>query len=254
MLLAPMIVGLAVGRPPVVPSLLLAAAAISLFLAREPASLLFKVHARKGQAGWLAAYLTIFVVSSATLLIQYNALRLALFGLTAALLFLTALALRAAPSRKRLDRTVAGELLSAAALALTAPSAAALGGANAVAQAAVWLVCAAYYSGGILFVKMLLAALKHKGPKTRRTRLHIGASSLTYHAAMLLGAGIAALGLGGWQATLLVAAFLPAIIRAVWGWRFWLDQPPPFKRVGILEAIYSVWFTVAVSLALSRLA
>ena len=104
-----------------------------------------------------------------------------------------------------------------------------------------------------LFVKMLLAALKHKGRKQLEMRLQIGVVALTYHAALSVSAVGAAWWIGGLKGALLGAAFLPVVVRAVYGWLAWLDQPPPFKRVGMMEAVYAVWFTIAASIALSQL-
>ncbi|MDW8343852.1 MAG: YwiC-like family protein [Verrucomicrobiae bacterium] len=95
-----------------------------------------------------------------------------------------------------------------------------------------WVLNAGYFIGGVLHVRMHVAAAVAR----RVNRREQATANLVYHG--LLAAGAAAT----WPAG---AAWLPAVMRAVWGaWR--LQPQLAIRRLGWTEVAYSLGFGVLV--------
>lgn len=235
------------------PALLLIAAVTGVFLSRHVVGLLLRgrgdVHTRL----WLAVYAVIAVGGAVPLFLIYRRWGLLYIGGIAAVLFATHAVLSAIPSRKRLDRSQWGELLAVGALTLTGPAAyIAVNGRFDSVAAAIWAACTLYFASGVFFVKMLLGAVKFKASFTNRERWTAGRDHLIYHS-VLLAIGIASASAIGRQAplstTLLIVAYVPALLRAVQGWLKLSNKPPPLRKVGIAELGYAVWFSILAGLA-----
>jgi hypothetical protein len=139
---------------------------------------------------------------------------------------------------RKTERSVAMQLLAVAGLTLTAPAAwyTATGELGWPAWR-LWLLNVLYFAGGVLYVKMHIAAASAR----RADKLRQGAATMIYHGALT---GIAAL---GWPAGL---AYLPAIVRAFAGVAR-LSPVLGIKRLGWTEVAYSIVFAVSL-VALAR--
>lgn len=244
MLFVPLVIALGIADSfAAIPSLLLVVAVTGAFLAREAASLLIRRRGPEGTAFWLAVYLVVFLIGALPLLVHYRRMALAQVGAAAVGLFLLHSLLLVWPSRRRLDRSQWGEILAVGALALTAPAAwvVAFGALDSRAWW-VWAACTLFFSSGVFFVKMLLAAARMRGEFRAPERWRAGRDNLVYHA-LLLALVVGALWIpGGGAGILLALAYLPAILRAFRGWLRLSNVLPPLKRVGVLEVLYSLWF------------
>jgi len=204
----PLVSGLALGRPGL-PALLLAAAIVLAFLAHEPLLVVLGQRGRRVEAGLgrrarralAAALLAALAAGAAGLALAGPPARLAV--LPAATLGAAAVALAAA----RLERTLPGELLVAAALATCAAPVALAAGAPpqwAWSAAATWL---AAFASATLPVRAILLRARTKGEVDRRP---LAAMAV----AVIAGAALAAASHGwlAWQASL---ALLPVALTAL---------------------------------------
>jgi hypothetical protein len=82
------------------------------------------------------------------------------------------------------------------------------------------------------------------------SRWRVGRQVLLYHA--VLGLLLLALPsvIAPRAALLVIAAFAPALVRAVYGVARLSGAVPSFRRVGLLESAYAAWFAVLMSMAL----
>lgn len=245
MLYVPMAVAFAVAHfiAPV-PAFLLFLALTGAFLARHPADLLLRGRAQPGALLWTGVYLAVAALGGLPLLLVYQRGALLVVLCIAGALFGAHVALLTWPSRKRLDRSVAGEVLAVAGLTLSAPAAyvVATGQLDGMAWC-LWAACALFFGGGVFHVKMLLGAAKHRGAMDLGARLSLGRFNLAYHAAMA-GVAVALSGRAGAGAAMVCLAYAPAVARAVWGTLRLSRRLPPLKRVGVLETLYALWFAV----------
>jgi hypothetical protein len=241
------------GEAAPIPSLLLLLAVTSVFLAREPATLLLRRRRAEGAAAWLATYGLIAAACGAALILYYGRTALLQIGAAAGLAFGLHAALQAWPARKRLDRSLWGEMMSVAALTLTAPAAYAVVRGDLDGMAAfVWAECLVFFWSGILHVKMLLAAVRIKGAFTTDDRRQVAGASAAYHAAAALLVAWAASSVGGIAGALVLVAYLPVLVRAFYGCAIVTNALPSLKRMGMMELAYSVWFTLFLTVALHR--
>jgi hypothetical protein len=192
---------------------------------------------------WLGAYVAILLCGALPLLLVWHRWELLTVGGLAALVFGAHALLQLIPARKRLDRSQPGEVVSVFGLTLTAPAAfvVANGAFDGFAVCA-WVICALYYAGGILNVKMNLTAVRLKRPLTSSDRFRIGGVNLLFH----FGLAVMAI----WflmmdrtpEALLLLLAYAPAVARSVWDTAHLSHRLPPMKKLGWREAAMSVWF------------
>ncbi|MCC6729700.1 MAG: YwiC-like family protein [Chthonomonadales bacterium] len=243
-LAVPAVLGLA--SAPVSPdpwlTLLLAAATVLAFLGREAVGRIIRRRSSASDRRWAAACAAGCAAAALPLLAARPAL--AWVALAVTLLFAGHSLLVAIPARKRLDRSVPGELLGAAALSLGAVAGRVVaGGAWDGAAWVLWLACTLYFAGGVFFVKMLLAGVKLREPVTLADRLRVGRRCLVYHAFLVCAAVALAAIMGSWPAWgLIIAAFAPAIVRAARGVARLSPRLPRLVRVGIGEMLYTFWF------------
>jgi len=249
MLLAPWAIGCGVARRLGGPELLLLAALVLLFLAH--AQLLGGLRLRFAAAPDRAAAArgrrrVLALAAAAAVALAPLLLVWRLWGLLA----LGAVALGPAAAsvalvRARLDRGVAGQVLAAAALSLSAPAA------HYVAQcawtrvaAALWAVSFLFFLGAVSYVQLKIDALRRRAPlPTLAARAAFAARPLALDAAAL-GAAWAALALGGLESRAL-AAFAPVAVQTLVGVAR-LDHPVRLKRLGILAVGHALAFTLLV--------
>jgi hypothetical protein len=253
MLYVPLIVGFAAGGGAENSKWVgLVAAVTGLFLSKEAAGLLIRRKAKAGPAFWLGVYLMLTAFCLAPLLSIVAAGPLLQVGLAGAVVFALHTALVLVPARKRLDRSVWGEMLGAAGLSLTAPAAYALSRGSIVYIGwFTWLACAAYFSAAVVYVKMWLEAAKLKKSWSRGLSAHVSRPTLLTHVALAVSLLLAAV-LTGSVATLLLVAFAPALVRALVGCSMLTPQLPNLKLVGLSESVLALWFCLFASLALSN--
>lgn len=244
-LYAPLVIGIALARPfAPLAQLCLILAVTGAFLIREPAVQLLKGRQPRRYAYWLGVYGAVLAAGGLPLLFVWRRWdMLTIGGLAAMFLGIHAL-LQMLPARKRLDRSQWGEIISVLGLTITAPAAfVAAGGALDGYAVCVWVICALYFAGGILNVKMNLTAVRLKRPLTNADRARVGAPNLLYHAALFA--------LTVWWyvsvshtvgALLLLLAYLPAVARSVYDTAKVSHRLPPMKKLGWREAAISVWF------------
>jgi hypothetical protein len=181
----------------------------------------------KKQFRWMIILLAGSVAGAAPLLLHWKLWWLVGFG-----------AVAAAPALRPTARSTAGQLAAMFGLTLTAPAAwyVATGRLDWPAGR-LWLLNTLYFAGGMLYVKMHMAAAIRRRPfASLSERMHFGSGVLTYHG-FLIVAGIVA-----WPALL---AFAPAVIRAAAGvWR--LSPALRIKRLGWTEVAYSIGFAVVI--------
>lgn len=234
------------------PSLLLLLAVSAAFLARHELGLVARGRLPAEHQRWLALYLLLFTASALALLLVYRPSALLIIGVLAGALMMVHTLLLVAPGKRRLDRSVWGELLATAALCLSAPALFAASTGRIPARAwLLWAACALFFSSGIFNVKMLLASVKTRNDPERRWSA--GRDSLVYHLALVVLVSAAAAWLPAREGALIALAYAPAVIRAAYWWARMPDKLPRLKRVGLLETGYSIWFAGMLILALKPL-
>ena len=129
---------------------------------------------------------------------------------------------------RKTERSVVMQLLAVAGLTLTAPAAWYV--ATGQLDARLWLLNVLYFAGGVLYVKMHVAAAIQRGG----SKLRLGAATMIYYGAL---AAVAAM---WWPVGV---AFVPAIVRAVVGVAR-LSPVLRIKRLGWTEVGYSIGFAI----------
>lgn len=250
-LYAPLLVGFAFApRLSPLPFLLLLLTVTGLFLSRPLVGVLLRRRGGPQSPFWLGVYLLVSAIGAILLLFVCRLPALIWLGLPMGLLFLIHAGLQMMPSRRRLDRSLGGEILAVGALTLTAPAGVVAGGGALDADAwRLWALCALYFSSGIFYVKMLLAALAVKGTIERQERRRIGRKQRIYHALLPALVGGLCIGSPVWRLVLIELAIVPVMVRAYIGEARLTNRTPSFKRVGMLESLYALWFIVCVLLA-----
>jgi hypothetical protein len=243
-LYAPLLIGIALARPwrPAA-QICLFLAVTGAFLARGPSVQLLKRRDTARSTFWLGVYGAMLLAGALPLLLVWRRWELLTIGGLAAIVFGAHALLQVLPARRRLDRSQPGEILSVLGLTLTAPAAfVAANGTLDGYGVCLWIICALYYAGGILNVKMNLTAVRLKRPLTAADRLRVGAPNLVYHA--LLGVmTLAFLFMDPARGSIfLVLAYAPAIARATVDTLRVSHRLPAMKKLGWREAILSVWF------------
>jgi hypothetical protein len=247
-LYAPFLIGLTVlWPPPALPMALLFIAATGAYLARHAASLLMRKSARRDNslALWLGIYIALCVAGVLPLLIFYS--RFALLPLAGVAVFvfvLHALVLKL-PMRNKLARAQWSELIGMTALTLTAPGAyIAAGGALDSMALCLWATCSLFFGSGVLHVRMQLFAAKEKAELTAADRWRLGRANLIYHALLIVTVFSSVSHLSTRPALLVWLGFLPVLMRAVEGTISLSHIAPSFKKCGLIETGYALWFTL----------
>lgn len=185
---------------------------------------------------WFVAYAVGALGCAAPLLAVYRMTFLVPFAMAAACFLL----LRAFLVREGEDRSLSGELVGTAGLALVAPTAHAVAanGAQPVG-ALLWLLLSLYFAGGVFYVRMRIRLMvaQRKGVTTVSSRARW--SCLAYHALLLvLIPSLAAADVVPWAVLL---AFAPALWRAAAGVRR-QDTMLNVRRLGWSEVGLTVAF------------
>jgi hypothetical protein len=247
-LYAPFLIGLAAAwPPPALPAALLFLAATGAYLARHAAGLLMRKNARRDNSLvlWLGIYSSLTAVGVLPLLFFYD--RLALLPLAGVAVFvfgLHALILKL-PMRNKLARAQWSEMVGMTALTLTAPGAyIAAGGALDGMAVCLWVACAMFFGSGVLHVRMLLFAAKEKAELTNADRWRLGRANLIYHALLIVAVFFSVSHLSFRPAMLVWLGFLPVLVRAVDGTISLSHETPSFKKCGLVETGYALWFTL----------
>ena len=252
MLLVPWAVGWGVGGPATPRQILLLVAAVSLFLAHAQLLAWYRLRAAARPDLWAAAaarrlllILTALGLAAAVpLMVAMPLARLMpLVGIGALAAALTGASLGLVT--RRLDHALAGQMLAAAGLPLSAPAAYYVaGGTRERVAAALWLLCGAFFLWAVFYVRLKIEARARRAPRgTVRARLSFAGGMLVIDAAILLAA-LAAVRLGPFS-PLALAAFIPAALQTTAGIAR-LDRPASLKRVGILLTAHSIVFGLAV--------
>ena len=193
---------------------------------------------------WLVAYATGAVMCLAPLLALYHMTFLFPFAMTAACFLI----LRAFFVWQGDDRSLPGELIGTAGLALVGPTAhaVAVNGAQPIG-ALLWLLLTLYFAGGVFYVRMRirLMSARRKGAPTvsNRARWSCG----VYHVFLLvLIPALAAVNVVPWAVLL---AFAPALWRAAVGLRR-QDAALNVRRLGWSEVGLTVAFVLILVVSL----
>ncbi len=244
MLYGPLLLGLATAPDPrFASSALLTLGVTGVYLARNAIGLLLRRRRNEGLTAWTALFT--LLAAAGLLPLLGSPARDALLDLAGWAIGFTLAhtALLTVRGRKRLDRTLWGEALGVAALALVAPAGRAVGGAPLDRVAfLLWILCALFFSSSLCYVKMRLAALKFRRDLTLRERLSLGQYQLAYHAALIfLAPGLVAWLSAGNPWTVAVAC-LPVVVRSVSDTLRLTSRVPSFQRLGAAEGVYALWF------------
>jgi hypothetical protein len=235
---------------PLIPLLLIFAMITAAFIGRHTAELILRNRGSSTGLLWTVIFGGITLGTFLTLTFGYH--RYALFEVTAAVicLFILHSLLSTFSPRKRYDRTVWGEWMGSAALALTAPAVQVSLTGTLNAQS--WLIalyCWLFFGSGIFHVKMYLQAIRMKGEFQWRQRWIAARSNAIYHIFMI--ACIILLIIISTKKTEmpLFLAFAPVVLRAIYGIGTLTNNVPQFKRLGMVETIFAFWFICFLSIA-----
>lgn len=243
MLLIPLVVALAAAGRWGLEGPLFLGTCLALYVARQPITLLSKSLRDPGAgpkgrpALWLAAYLLLAVAFGAPLLYPYGKWLL----LPWAAVFLTFTALHFFLRRQRLDRTPAGELITIAGLALTAPGAYYVARGLEPAAVYLWVLTTLYSGASVFYVRM---KMRHRA--LRRTaagateRMALGRSNLVYQGILVVT--VVFLAYTGRVPPLVPVAFVPLLAKVFVG----VARGGPLvniKGIGWTEVVHSVAFT-----------
>lgn len=219
-------------------------AVLLVFLARLPAEVLLLPGSERRlpqlsperARRWAWLYGTAALLAGAPLVVVWH--REQLLALAAVALTLFALHVREA--RRGALRGWAAELLGTAALTLSAPVAwvAATGG-LAATGVVVWVLNAAFFSAGLVYVKQRIRAVAAaRQPTLTPNPAHLVGG---FHLALLLF--VTALVLLRWASPLVILPFVLATARAGWGARQF-GQRFAVRRLGWSEVAHSLLFAV----------
>lgn len=225
---------------------LLLLAFTGLFLAHEPLVKLIRTRGAGVQEAkrslwkrWLVVYLLVGTVPGLLLVGAYRLWFLAPFGAAAAIVF----GIHLTWSVQRRDRTLAGELLGAAALTLTAPAALyALTGSLDGRVLQIWGVNLLFFCSGIFYVRMKVSEFVRTESRTSRV-----IQSVLYH--LILAAALILLVARDALPAPATIAFAPILFRGFWGAAF-REAKLNLKRLGYTEVAYTVFYVVAAGWAL----
>lgn len=228
---------------------LLVLAVVSAFCGQYLAGLVLRGRGVAHAKVWLGIYVGILSASSGLLMGVYGVTDLMWLGTFAGAIMGWQL-IRSRFSRKRLDRSISGELVAVAGLVLTAPCAYVVSS-GTLSQSAIglWGLFVLYFGSSVFFVKMHLLAAQKKEGLVFRDRVHLGIGVLVYHG--VLGGQLVLFYLMGAPAgLLLLLGFAPVILRALVGWLRLSNRLPNLKYVGLVESVYTLWFSGCVATAL----
>ena len=245
------VAGVGVAGRLAVPVMLLLGAVTFLAFANGPLALILRPaggqtrpQERRRVIAWFAIYAAGAAGCLAPLFAVYRMTLLLPFGMAAVCFF----ALRAFLVRGGDDRSLPGELIGTAGLAMVGPTAHAVAVGDVERVGAIlWLLLVLFFASGIFYVRMrirvLLAQRKGAPAVSRQARW----SCLVYHALLVVVVpSLAAASLIPWA---MLLAFAPAIWRAAAGLRR-RDAALNLKRLGWSEVGLTAAFVVLLVIAL----
>lgn len=216
---------------------------LAIYSARQPITMLAR-GAKQDNAGrsrpvfWLAVYVALALAFGVPLLLSYGRWLLLPWAAVFAAFTAGHLVLKS----RKLDRTIPGELITIAGLALTAPGAYYVARGFEPAALYLWGLTTLYSGSSAFYVRMKMRQRALKRPaRNLRERLVLGKANVIYLAILALAVGTAATTKQiPWLAPL---AFLPLGLKVLDGI---LRGGPQvnIKRVGWTEVIHSIAFTV----------
>ncbi|MDP6040838.1 MAG: YwiC-like family protein, partial [Candidatus Latescibacteria bacterium] len=155
------------------------------FFGQYTASLMLRGRSGAGDGWWLIIYGCVFAMGTVYLLV-YGLTDLFWIGIPFGLLMSWQLA-RSRFSRKRVDRTLSGEMMAIAGLALTAPAASVVGmGELTQTGIGLWGLFVLFFCSSVFYVKMRIEAVRIKAGVGWADRLRLGSGLLVYHAILLI--------------------------------------------------------------------
>jgi len=243
MLYAPVIIAaFRIGSVSFTPFLLLLCVITGAFLSRHAAELVLRGKGDDKTKIWLFFYLLITFLSGGSLMLRDDFRGLWMIFCAAMILFALHAWLSVIPSRKRLDRTVWGELLGIAALCLTGPATWIVCTTHAPFESWLeWGACLLFFGSGIFHVKMLLESGKLAKQNTPEMYQRIVGPSRLYHL-LVIPLALLPVCFVGARGLWIAISFLPVTYRAWKGILHPSYRIPPLRKVGYMETLYSVWF------------
>jgi len=145
------------------------------------------------------------------------------------------------------DRTAWGELIGVLGLSSVVPVAAvSRTGTLGPASLGLWLLALLYFSGSVFHVRLLVRNWRARREPFAQ-RLRAGWASVAYHcAALLVVAGLSAV---GWAPPWAAAALVPVTVKALGALRPGGDAPPVIRTLGFIELGHSLVFAGLVVMA-----
>ncbi len=164
------------------------------------------------------------------------------------------LAVRVIKSSQTALRNVTGGGLAVVALTLTAPAMWVVTGNELDFRTAmVWIVHILFFLSGVVFVNMLIKGKTRKGINQLRCPLDICRTSILYHLFLLIAVAATSQYADSPVTILIFLAFLPLWVRQLWGQRIIAAaRIPSFKVIGLLEAVWTVWFSLFIVMAILK--
>lgn len=229
--------------------LLFGGASLSYFMLRAPLLALkdarwqksFKTDMRRAFL-WLIIYAAMMAVFGIPLFLIYKKWRLLVFfALSLPMLFIHII------YSSEDFRSIKNELLSFAALCMTAPLAyyAATDELNTRAFS-LWILCYLYYAGSVFYVKMNVEArMKKNDVSTLKGKFSISRDALFYHIAALAIAFALSFSIAP---RLSYFAFIPSLWK-VFARALNLNETVPIKKLGWMEVVYAILFAALMIIA-----
>jgi hypothetical protein len=133
-------------------------------------------------------------------------------------------------------------MMAIAGLALTAPAASVVGmGELTQTGIGLWGLFVLFFCSSVFYVKMRIEAVRIKAGVGWADRLRLGSGLLVYHAILLINlltfVRLSEMGI------FLLIGFIPVFIRALLGFMRLSNQLPNLKVVGVIESVYTLWFS-----------
>lgn len=210
-----------------------------VFWGQHTAGLVLRRRGDVGSGWWLVLYGCVSVMGAGSLL-AYGLTDLLWMGIPFGL-FMSWQLVRSKFARKRVDRTLSGEMVAIAGLTLTAPVAFVVC-VGELTQTAIglWGLFVLFFCSSVFYVKMRIEAVQIKAGIQWKDRLHLGSGLLFYHTILVVNllvfTRVSEFGI------FLLIGFVPVFIRALLGFVRLSNQLPKLKVVGMIESVYTLWF------------
>lgn len=218
-------------------------ATLFAFLAQGPAVLWLRGRDRARNGRWTVIYGTLAAIPALLVVVAYRRLALLLFAALALLFFVV---FQWMVRNGRRDRSLWFEVVSSVMLCLGAPLVhVAAHGELRPGVIALWLGCALFFTGGIIYVKTWLEAARHKKSFDHETRRRLVLPLVGFHVVLVAVGALTFLVRPVLAAGVVMIALLPALGRTIWAARRLSPTPPSLKRIGFVELGVSLWFSLS---------